>query len=121
MSIHSILGAAAVALPHRVSIYVPGTVGVAEQNSEAAREMVERVAGQLSTWFGGATSTAASGFWVSEQVGLVREAVTVVYANTTEEELEQRGQDVLALALDVKRVMEQEAVSVEIDGALYLV
>ena len=121
MNIHDTFKAAAVELPHRVSLYVPGTVGVNSADASAARAMVDRVAGQLSEWFGGATSTAAAGYWVSDKVGLVREGVTVVYANTTEEDLEQRAGDILALALEIKRVMEQEAVSVEIDGALYLV
>lgn len=121
MKINNLFAAAAVELPRRVSIYVPGTVGTATEDESAAAAMVEHVAGLLSSWFGGASASPVSGYWVSDSAGLVREAVTVVYANTTAAQMEERGEDLLRLAQHVKSEMAQEAVSVEIDGSLFLV
>ena len=113
--------AGAVALGARVAVYVPGTCGVDTNDNALADRMTASTAAALSEMFGGATATDAAGYWVSDAVGLVREAVRIVYSNTTRDELDRRGADVLALAERIKREMAQEAVSVEIDGALYLV
>lgn len=113
--------AGAVALSHRVAVYIPSTVAVDKAAVDKGREVLEAVARRLSDLFGGATATAATGYWTSEAVGLVREAVTIVYAACTSEALEAHGAEVLEIAQAVKCSMEQEAVSVEVDGALYLV
>lgn len=105
----------------RVAVYVPGTVGVDSADDDAAARMVEHVAGKLSELFGGATATSAAGFWMSDSVGLVSEFVRIVYSNTTPEALDAAAADVLAIAEHVKSEMRQEAVSVEINGALYII
>ncbi len=109
----------AVTLPQRVALYVPGTQGPATATDNAAQ--VERVARAFCGWFGGATAQPSAGYWISDTAGLVREAVTIVYAACTADQLRERLPDVLTLAQQIKAEMQQEAVSVEINGALYII
>lgn len=109
----------AVTLPQRVALYVPGTQGADTATDNAAQ--VERVAAEFSRMFGGATAQESNGFWMSNTAGLVRETVTIVYANCTADQLRERLPDVLTLAHQIKREMAQEAVSAEINGTLYII
>ena len=109
----------AVKLSARVAIYVPGTCGVDTAADTSA--VADHVAAQLSAMFGGATKQKAAGCWLSEAAGPVSEDVTVVYAFADPADLEQYREAIGALALDIKRDLRQEAVSVELDGALYLI
>ena len=111
--------AGAVELPQRVALYVPGTQGPDTATDNAAQ--VERVAAEFSRMFGGATAQESTGFWMSDIAGLVQGSVTIVYANCTAEQLRERLPDVLNLAQQIKREMAKEAVSVELDGALYII
>ena len=108
----------AVTLPQRVALYVPGTQGADTATDNAAQ--VERVAAEFSRMFGGATAQESNGFWMSNTAGLVRETVTIVYANCTADQLRERLPDVLTLAQQIKREMAQDAVSAEITGTLYI-
>lgn len=108
-------------MQNRVAVYVPGTSGAVNSDPALAARMVETVAARLSELFGGATISLAAGAWMSAEHGLIREDVQIVYSYCTSEQLEQGAEDVLTLAHMVKREMEQEAVSVEINGALYLI
>ena len=109
----------AVELPQRVALYVPGTQGPATVTDNAAQ--VERVARAFCGWFGGATAQQSAGYWLSDTAGLVREAVTIVYAACTAEQLRERLPDVLTLAQQIKQDMAQEAVSVECNSTLYII
>lgn len=109
----------AVTLPQRVALYVPSTTDTDKPTDNAAQ--VERVARDFCGWFGGATAQQSTGYWLSESAGLVREAVTIVYAACTAAQLREHLPDVLTLAQQIKAEMQQEAVSVEINGALYII
>lgn len=109
----------AVELPQRVALYVPGTQGPATATDNAAQ--VERVARRFCEMFGGATAQESTGFWMSDTAGLVRETVTIVYANCTAEQLREHLTDVLTLAQQIKAEMQQEALSCELNGALYII
>lgn len=111
--------AGAVELPQRVALYVPGTQGPATATDNAAQ--VERVARRFCEMFGGATAQPSAGYWISDTAGLVREAVTIVFAACTADQLRERLPDVLTLAQQIKQDMAQEAVSVELNGALYII
>lgn len=109
----------AVTLPQRVALYVPGTQGPDTATDNAAQ--VERVAAEFSRMFGGATAQESTGFWMSDTAGLVRETVTIVYANCTAEQLRDRLPDVLTLAQQIKAEMQQEAVTITIDQKMYII
>lgn len=111
--------AGAVELPQRVALYVPGTQGPATATDNAAQ--VERVAREFCEMFGGATAQQSAGYWISDAAGLVREAVTIVYAACTAAQIREHLPDVLQLAQQIKAEMQQEAVSVELNGALYII
>lgn len=118
MKMDSVL-ASAVKLSSRVAVYVPGTNGVDTCADNSA--VVDRVAAALSAMFGGATASAASGYWLSDSVGLVKEATTIVYAFADPAALELHLGDVVTIAQEIKRELRQEAVSLELDGSLYLI
>lgn len=111
--------AAQIALPERVALYVPSTTDTDKPTDNAAQ--VERVARDFCGWFGGATAQQSAGYWLSESAGLVRESVTIVYAACTADQLREHLPDVLQLAQQIKQDMAQEAVSVELNGALYII
>lgn len=108
-------------MPARVAVYVPGTSGPNTEDAALAEQVTEQAAAAFSELFGGATITGAAGAWVSESLGLIREAVNIVYSFTTPETLNRNAGAILEIVERVKREMRQEAVSVEIDNALYLV
>lgn len=111
--------AGALELPQRVALYVPGTQGPATATDNAAQ--VESVARRFCEMFGGATAQQSAGYWLSESTGLIREATTIVYAACTADQLRERLPDVLTLAQQIKQDMAQEAVSIELNGALYII
>lgn len=114
-----ISNAAQITLPQRVALYVPGTQGPATATDNAAQ--VERVARDFCGWFGGATAQQSAGYWISDTAGLVREAVTIVYAACTAAQLRDRLPDVLTLAQQIKQDMAQEAVTITIDQKMYII
>lgn len=107
------------ALSSKVTIYVPSTVSVKTKANTTAWS--NRIAKYLSANFGGATSTKASGYWVSDSGELIKENVTLVYAYCTSKDLSLKKNDIFALAQEMKESLSQEAVSVELDNTLYLV
>ena len=100
-------------------IYVPSTVSVnhSVDNSGAVAGCLSF----LSSRFGGATSTAARGAWVSDSAGLVVEDVTICYAFTNLRGFLTGRRAVLDYAKKLRDDMKQEAVSVEINGRLFFV
>ena len=109
----------AVKLTERVAVYVPGTCGVDTLADTEA--WIDRTAAALSDLFGGATVTRGSGCWMSDAAGLVREPVTIVYAFAAPGQIEANADQLQALVYSLKTELQQEAISVEINGTLYLV
>lgn len=107
-----------VSMDHKVSMYVPSTNNTNQATDN--NQQVQHIARQFSMFFGGATATQASGYWNSDQAGLVRELVTIVYAYTDLQTLNNRYADIESLALQLKSEMSQESVAIEIDNTLYL-
>lgn len=118
MSNHPVLKSA-LKLSAKVAIYVPGTCGV--DTAADTSFMVDRVAAALSAMFGGATAQKAAGFWCSNVAGLVKENTTIVYAFCDPAALNDHVGDIVTIAQDIKRELQQEAVSLELDGSLYII
>ena len=106
-------------LDHNVKLYIPSTDHVSEHtdNSRYIREALEL----FSTLFGGATSYDAMGSWVSNERGLVVEAVKIVESYATKEQVTAGIAKVIAYAEKIKHEMNQEAVSLEYDNKLYFI
>lgn len=103
-------------LSSRVAIYVPGTINVNQETDNAGQ--VARVMSKLSEWFGGATASDARGGWLSQSSGLVIEKVTIIYSYCKEADLQSRFEDIIALCESVRDDMQQEAVTLEINGQI---
>lgn len=106
-------------LRHRVAIYVPGTNGINTAADNA--RYVKMAAATLSNLFGGATATPAIGYWMSDAAGLVEEKTTVVYAYAGNEALEDKLGAVIEFCEGMKEELKQEAISLELDSALYFI
>jgi hypothetical protein len=105
-------------LNHKVAIYVPSTV---KGNQPAPADLIAKWVRQskikLANLFGGFTAYVGQGGWYSAEFGLIEENVTIVQAYTDEEGLTKVPQ-VRELAQAIASEMEQEVVSVEVDGQL---
>lgn len=71
-------------LKSKITVYIPATVNINETIDNT--EFVNKAATLLSECFGGATSTEALGYWVSDTAGLVKENTTMVFAYAGEDE-----------------------------------
>ena len=117
----TIFGGREAALASRVAVYVPSTTDVNVRDKKLSARIEKETASALSAWFGGATVTEARGYWLSDAAGLIGEDVKIIYSNTTRDALDEHAEDIHGIAEHIKRVMKHEAVSVELDGALYFV
>ena len=105
-------------LDHKIAIYVPSTVkGNQPAPADLVAKWVRQAKIKLANLFGGFTAYAGQGGWYSPEHGLIEENVTIVQAFTDQEGLTKVPQ-VRELAQDIAREMEQEVVSVEVDGQL---
>lgn len=111
--------AGVVKLDSRVSVYVPSTTGTDKLTDNRAQ--VEKVAAKLAAMFGGATATEARGYWCSQSAGLVGEGVTIVYSAATPEAVQEHAAEVVRLCQQIKQDMQQEGVSLDVDGTLYII
>lgn len=108
-------------LQHKVAIIVPSTINGSET---APRQLVNQwlksAKIKFARLFGGFTAHKAIGGWVSDQHGLIEEAVTVVSSFTDDDGLRFVG-DVREFAARMAEALGQEAVSVEVDHSLEFV
>lgn len=106
-------------LPGRIAVYVPGTSGVDAAADTSA--YVDAAATLFSKLFGGASAQSVRGYWMSDAAGLVKEETTVIYSFTDAAALESSLPAVLDFCEKMKSELQQEAISLEMQGALYLI
>lgn len=106
-------------LSSKITVYVPATNGVSESTDNT--EQVKRTASLLADCFGGSTSTAALGYWLSPAAGLVAEATTIVFAYAADKDLQDHIGRVVDHCEALKVEMGQEAVALEINGEMYFI
>ncbi len=106
-------------LSHKFSIYVPSTMDTNKETDNTKK--VNETLSFLSSLFGGATKTDAFGAWVSATAGLVTEKVSLCYAYCSLIDKYKHIKKVKEFARNLKNEMNQEAVSLEIDGKLLFV
>lgn len=111
--------AALIPLKSKITVYVPATVNVNEAVDNSAQ--VERVARLLSSAFGGATASPVRGYWVSAEGSLVAEHTTMVFAYCDTADAEKYIDDVVTLCVELKHEMDQEAIALEYNGAMYFI
>lgn len=104
----------------KIAVYVPSTFRVNEAINPAP--YVQRLARKFSAMFGGCSASRVSGYWVSDDTGeLIEEAPVIVYSFTDRVTAEAYIADVVALAVDLREELQQEAISLEYDGSLYFI
>jgi len=102
----------------RINAYIPSTIhNIPIDNNE----YILRIAELFSKLFGGATSTDALGFWMSEAVGMIKEKTTIVFAYCTTEQLNKSLDEVITALEDLKIELKQEAIALEINGKMYFI
>ncbi len=106
-------------LSSKVTVYVPATSNVSEAIDNT--EFVKSTASLLSSLFGGATSTPALGYWMSNSAGLVAENTTIVFAYAADTDLQNGISAVVDHCEKLKADMGQEAVALEINGEMYFI
>lgn len=106
-------------LSHKITIYIPSTQDV--NKSIDNKKQVEATAKLLSNCFGGATSTEAVGYWISDNEGLIREHPVLVYAYAKEEDFVKNIDLIIDYCYQLKQDMQQEAISLEVDNQLYFI
>lgn len=108
------------ALTEKVAIYVPGTQNATEATDNT--QQVKNTLRKLSDLFGGATANApAAGAWNSSEHGLIIESVTVCFAYCKRPQLVENFPEVLNICEDLKREMNQECISLQINNNLIFI
>ena len=106
-------------LSHKVTVYVPATMN----DENGAHEIdntkyVDDMAHTLANLFGGATSTDAIGYWVSDARGLEKEKTRMVFAYA-------ESLDNIDVVIDkceaLKTELNQDAIALEIDGQMFFI
>lgn len=108
-------------LKNQVKIYIPSTTDVNVSNINKQDEWADKTLTALSNWFGGATVMDATGAWVSQSKGLIKEQIKIVYAFCNGRSLNDNLINLLNHVKEVCKDMSQECVSLEINGVLYFV
>lgn len=106
-------------LQHEIKIIVPSTKN-ADESSDLQPAMVDYCLSTLSVLNGGATASNGTGGWMSDEKGLIKESVVVINSSCAEL-TESLLESVYAMAVKILTDMSQEAVSLYVDGKLYLI
>ena len=106
-------------LDQEISIYIPSTQKTGEV-VQGRESIITNTQALLSSLFGGFTSTTAQGGWNLENGDLQRESVEVVSASAsrlTDNDID----NVVDYAVTLCRELNQEAVSVKVNGKLHFI
>ena len=106
-------------LSSKVVVYIPSTTDI---NTEIDNtDHVNDCASLLSDCFGGATSTQALGYWVSNTAGLVKEKTTMVFAYASESDLNTKIDALIDYCESLNAELKQDAIALEINGEMYFI
>jgi len=108
-------------LRNTIKLYVPGTTNVNQQNKAEQEKQVEKVMMNMAKWFGGATAMPAEGAYIAQDGSLVREPIIIVIAFGDDNAMSLHTSKVISLARQIAVEMNQESVSVEVDGGLIFI
>jgi len=106
-------------LSSKITVYIPATTDINTQIDNT--QYVNECATLLSECFGGATSTPALGYWMSNTVGLVKESTTMVFAYASDTDLQTKIDKVIDYCEVIKSNLKQDAIALEINGEMYFI
>lgn len=101
-------------MDNKVSIYVPSTVNVNQRTNN--KKQVMAIIKQMSLLFGGATSYKCTGGWIADNGDIVTEQVNIVYSFCDKKSLQDNLSKVINICQQIKKDMQQEAVTLEINS-----
>jgi hypothetical protein len=94
------------------SIYVPSQSSKRVISDNERANVLSNVCDNMTLYFGGCTSIEAQGFWRDNSGAWVSEHITIVYAYSDYND----SANVLAMALELKRVLAQDSVLYTVSG-----
>lgn len=106
-------------LSSKITLYIPATKNVDEEIDN--NEYVEEAAKLFSLLFGGSTSTPGLGYWMSSSAGLIKEKINLVFAYASEKDLREKIDQVIDWCENLKRVLRQESIALEVNGEMYFI
>ena len=106
-------------LSSKVTVYIPSTTDINKQIDNT--EYINQCASLLSECFGGATSTPALGYWMSNTAGLVKENTTMIFAYASEKDLQAKIEKIIDFCENLKAELKQDAIALEINGEMYFI
>lgn len=106
-------------LSNKVTVYIPSTTDINKPIDNT--QYVNECASLLSKCFGGATSTPALGYWLSPATGLVKESTTMVFAYASDKDLQSNIDQVIDYCEQLKDILKQDAIALEINGEMYFI
>lgn len=102
-------------LTKRLAIYIPSKIGQEDIPAQEREFWLKNTLTELSRRYGGATAIDGYGCWLSTSGELVMERVTIAY---TFADQDADAASVYELARRLATALKQEAVAIEIDGAM---
>jgi len=108
-----------IVLESNVKIYIPGTIdiNIAADNTK----YIDNTLKLLSGYFGGSTSYQAIGCWNSINSGLIKENVTICESYCKELDLKNQIENIINYCEKLKKELNQENISLEVNNKLYFV
>lgn len=102
-----------------VRVLIPSTISI-NQDFDNSKE-VDSALTLFSQAFGGATSFLAVGAWQSQNLGLIKEKVVAVESFCNQEQLETKVDLIIDFCEELKKRLDQEAISLFINNELYFI
>lgn len=106
-------------LENEVAVIVPSTNGTSVADPVLIQTQIDKALVDLSLLNGGATAQPGIGCWVDDSGSLVKENVTVISSSCGDITI-RTLRTLVTLSKAIKVAMNQEAVSVKINGTLYI-
>jgi len=108
-----------IVLESNIKIYIPGTINVNQITDNS--QFVDNTLKLLSNYFGGSTSYQAIGCWNSVNNGLIKENVRICESYCKETDLKKYISDIIDYCESMKRELNQENISLEVNNKLYFI
>ena len=105
-------------LDSNIKLYIPSNSNGKEFDNS---KYVDNALSYFSGIFGGSTSYEALGCWVSNTGKLIKERVIIVQSFCQEKQLKANIEPVIDYAEKLKKELNQEAISLEVNNKLYFV
>ena len=100
----------------QIGVYIPTTISV--DTPIDASIYVERSLDFMAKLFGGATSKTLNGTWNSNEAGVVKEEVYLIYSYVTAQDVKTSLSKVVQYVKDLKAELQQEAMALEVNKKL---